>query len=74
METCCSDKSHLVSLSGSLDTRLSLVYLVNSRKHCLPECTVPAVKVGGGRIMLWGCFLVPVKGNVNVLAHCDIFL
>lgn len=35
---------------------------------------MPAVKVGGGRIMLWGCFLVPVKGNVNVLAHCDIFL
>ena len=45
----------------------------------LPDCMAPAVKFGGGRIMIWGCFsgvglgpLVPVKGNLNASANQDI--
>ena len=45
----------------------------------LLECIVPTVKVGGGRIMVWGYFswfllgpLVRVNGNINATACNDI--
>jgi hypothetical protein len=48
-------------------------------EHCLPQCIVPTGEFGGGRIMVWGCFLwfelgplVPVKGNLSITSYNDI--
>jgi hypothetical protein len=39
----------------------------------LPQCIVPTVKFGGGRIVVWDWFwrgpLVTVKGNLNTSAY-----
>ncbi len=45
----------------------------------LPDCTVPTINIGGGRIMVWGYFpgvvlgpLDSVKGNLNASVYQDI--
>lgn len=69
----CSGLINHVSLSGSL--------MPGERN--LQECTVPAVTLGGGGIMVWCCIsfsvfelipLVLVKNNVNAKAHKDNYM
>ena len=62
-------------LSGSLmDT--SGFWCMPGERYLL-ECIVQAVKVGGGRIKIWGCFsgfrpLVPQEDNVHATVYTEI--
>lgn len=39
-----------------------------NRKHKGPEDTIPAVKHGGGSVMLWGCFAECIKRKEDDVA------
>jgi hypothetical protein len=57
-------KSYLLVL-WSDETKIELFGHNDHRYVCKEKNTIPKVKHGGGRIMLWGCFAVGGTGSLH---------